>query len=96
MAGGRVCFLFPVLTPGEMVEGPGAESRAPMPHRAFGIVIEGSEEAFDAFLLVEAKHQFRPRLNQRGASGDDVDTVLLRAPRSKRSILPSVSLYTLR
>jgi hypothetical protein len=36
-------------------------------------VIEGSEKAFDAFLLVEAKHQFRPRLNQRWASGDDVD-----------------------
>ena len=53
--GGRVCFLFPVLTPGEVVEGPGAVGCAPMRHRAFGIVVEGSEEAFDAFLLVEAK-----------------------------------------
>jgi len=53
--GGRVCFFFPVFTPSKVVEGPTAVGRAPMRHRAFGVLIEGSEEAFDAFLLVEAK-----------------------------------------
>ena len=53
--GDRVGLLLPVLTPGKIVEGPGAVGCAPMRHRAFGIVVEGSEEAFDAFLLVEAE-----------------------------------------
>ena len=55
-----------------------------MRHRAFGIVIEGSEEAFDAFLLVEAKAPIRTQVDPAlGFQGDDLDTILPCAPRSK-------------
>src|SRR5580704_18580817 len=37
--------------------------------------------------LLKAKHQFKPRLNQRCASGEPTEMVLEWLPRSKRSIL---------
>src|SRR5665213_742588 len=39
--------------------------------------------------LLKAKHQFKPRLNQRWASGAPVEIVLLWLPRLKRSISPT-------
>src|SRR5580704_12544233 len=42
--------------------------------------------------LLKAKHQFKPRSNQRWVSGEPVETILEWLPRLKRSILFSSSI----
>ncbi len=63
-----------MFLPGQIVEGPGGVSDAPMHHGASGIALQRLLEALDAFLVVEAvapvQADIEPALGFRRAGGD--------------------------
>src|SRR5262249_62155984 len=63
-----------MLAPGEIVERPAAVGGPPVGHHACGIVVQGPEEALDAFLFVEreapVEAEVEPALGLRRRGGD--------------------------